>query len=141
MPQPFCNIPALKSAYNDSNQIEVISRLTTYLPLFYALESINRAHCASRLSIYFCLKNFQYCLFDDADHDVCPSNTIQPSRQDCLNFFNTSSPCSVNDMNIALDNAGYDIVVPLMDSDCSERAGEDRNHTIHAIPLHAVLGE
>ena len=44
-------------------------------------------------------------------------------------------------MNIALDNAGYDIVVPLMDSDCSERAGEDRNHTIHAIPLHAVLGE
>ena len=49
---------------------------------------------------------------------------MQPSRRDCLSFFITSSPCSVNRMNNALKNAGYNISVPLTDRNCSVPAGE-----------------
>lgn len=121
-PQPYCNIPFLKSAFTDSNQTKVISTLATYLPLFYALESINMVHCASQLSSYLCLKNFMYCSVG-SEFSSCPSDTMQPSRQDCLSFFNTSSPCSVNRMNNALKNAGYGISVPLTDINCSVPAG------------------
>jgi hypothetical protein len=121
-------------------QDKVIFKLSTYLPLFHALDSLNFSHCASQLSIYLCMKNFefQFC----SGREECPGDIVKTSRQTCLYFVNTSSPCSLSGINTTLQNAGYNIPVSLTDFDCStlpiEQGEKGQGTLVPLVPLEEL---
>lgn len=119
-PQAFCNQSELiRSLLNSTEQDEVIFNLSTYLPLFHALESLNRSFCAAQLSEYLCLKKFQYCT-SGKESGGCSRNIYTPFRERCLYFTDASSPCSLSRINTTLQNAGYNIPIVITDFDCSK---------------------
>ncbi|XP_028418092.1 uncharacterized protein LOC114543202 [Dendronephthya gigantea] len=119
-PHPFC-IPFFgQSSLNSSQQDEVIFSLSTYLPLFHALESLNQQFCVAKLSEYLCLKKFQYCdmRFEEESGGCSPGIFKVPSEL-CSYITDASSPCSLSRINTTLQNAGYNIPIIMSDFHCS----------------------